>query len=103
MMRWRKPSVALSPDLALEDGERAHDRGSLLLTAGELVRIAAQVELHLERCHQLLDSPRHLGPRVAHEAQRIADVVHGAQPRKERIAIVLEDIADSGLGERLAV
>ena len=83
--------------------QRAHDRRRLLLPARQLVRIPVQVEPDVERRDQLGDAPVDLGLRLALELQRIRDVVDRAHPREHRLAVVLEHVADLGLGERLAV
>src|SRR5262249_25826412 len=43
-----------------------------------------------------------LGLSELHQLERILDVVDRAQPRKQRLAIVLEDVAELGLAQRLA-
>ena len=77
--------------------QRAHDRRRLLLAARQLVRIALQVELDVERRDQLGHAPVDLGLRPAFELQRIGDVVDRAHPREHRLAVVLEHVADLGL------
>ncbi|MNN49510.1 hypothetical protein D3C81_1640380 [compost metagenome] len=83
--------------------QRPHDRRGLLLPAGQLVRVAVQVELHVEGRHQLRHAPVHLGLAAALQQERIGDVVDGPHPREHRLAVVLEHVANARVLERLAV
>ena len=83
--------------------QRAQDRHRLLLAAGEHVGIAVEVDLDVEIREQLLDPLVALAPRQPHELQRIVDVVDGAQPGKQRVAVVLEHVGQPRLLDGLAV
>ncbi len=85
------------------DHQRAHDRDELLLAAGHLVGIAVEVDLDAEMRDELLDPRAPLGLRHLHQLERIVDVVERAQPGKQRLAIVLEHVAELDLAQRLAV
>ena len=81
----------------------AHDGGGLLLAAGQFIGIAHEIELDVEGRHQFIDPVLDLGLGLAFQLQGIGDVVDGAQPGEHGIAVVLEHVADLGLGQRLAV
>ena len=89
-------------DLRL-DHQRAHDRDELLLAARHLVGIAVEVELDAETRDQLLDARAALRLGDLHQLQRIGDVVEGAQPGKQRLAVVLEHVAELDLRQQHAV
>ena len=85
------------------DHERAHDRDQLLLAARQLIGIALEVDLDAEMGDQPLGARAPLGLRQLHQLERILDVVDRAQPRKQRLAIILEHVAELDVAQRLAV
>jgi hypothetical protein len=66
-------------------------------------RIALQIDLHAKMRDQLFHPRPPLGLRQLHQLERILDVVDRAQPGKQRLTVVLEDIAELDRPQRLAV
>ena len=75
----------------------------LLLAAGKLVGIAVEVELHAEMSDETLRACARSAFGQLHQLERILDVVDRAQPREQRLAVVLEHIAELDVAQRLAV
>ena len=98
----RRERLVEKQDLRLHH-ERAHDRDELLLAAGEQVRIFGQIDLDAEMGDQPLHPRAALRLRHAHQLERILDVLERAQPGEQRLAVVLEHVAELDLAQRLAV
>jgi len=76
---------------------------SWLLPARHLVRIKLEIYLDIEIGDDLFDACVTFGLRHTHHLERIGDIVESAQPWKHRFAIVLKDVTELDLVQRLAV
>src|ERR1700678_1503245 len=85
------------------DHQRPHDGDELLLASRELVWVTHQIDLDAEMRDEALDPGTTRGMRQPFELERILDVVDRAQPRKQRLAVVLEHVAECDVADRLAV
>ena len=83
--------------------ERAHDRDQLLLAARKLVGVAVEVDLDAEAGDHPLRARAPFGLRQLHQLEWILDVVDRAQPGEQRLAIILEYVAELDVAKGLAV
>jgi hypothetical protein len=98
----RRERLVQEQDLRL-DHQRAHDRDQLLLPAGHQVGVEIEVELDAEMGDELLGARAPLGRRHLHHLERIGDVVECPHPGKQRLAVVLEHVAELDLVDGLAI
>src|SRR5262249_11469881 len=83
--------------------ERSHDRDELLLAARQLVGVTVEVDLQAAACAAPRRARTPRGPRARHQLERILDVVDSAQPGEQRLAIVLEYVAELDVAKGFSV
>src|SRR5262249_38712224 len=83
--------------------ERSHDRDELLLAARQLIGVTVEVDLDAEAGDHPLRARAPFGLRQLHKLERILDVVDRAQPGKQRLAIILEYVAELDVAKGFSV